>query len=103
MEHATTLRQALAEIEAVRGNFSAAATENKAVNAAVNANEASMLNGYTPPVGFEPQMRAFADALDMEQPPPVTIMDARRSVMLLSAIYDSVRSGEIIELPRLNL
>ena len=95
-DKAPTLQRALEEIEAARSASSVQVAPSK-------DDGAESLKGYTPPVGFEPQMRAFADALDAGTELPVTLADARRSVELLSAIYHSVRSGEIVELPHPNL
>jgi predicted dehydrogenase len=53
------------------------------------------------PVGrrFQGQMKAFHAALDAGGPPPVTSLDARRSLELVTAIYESAGTGRDVALP----
>jgi len=45
------------------------------------------------------QLAAFADALDTNERLPVTIADARPTIELLTAIYQSAAAGAAVELP----
>jgi len=53
------------------------------------------------PVGrrFQGQMRAFHEALERGDPLPVTSLDARRSLELVTAIYHSAGTGRDVPLP----
>ena len=58
------------------------------------------LRGFVPgPELYEGQFRAFHRALEQGQDPPVTVADARASIELVTAIYQSARSGEPVDLP----
>jgi predicted dehydrogenase len=51
------------------------------------------------PEEWEGQFARFADALDDNAPPPVTLADARASLELITAMYWSARTGEDVTLP----
>lgn len=51
------------------------------------------------PDGWQGQLERFADALDAGADPPVTLADARASLELLTALYDSARLGIDVALP----
>ncbi|MDE2333397.1 MAG: Gfo/Idh/MocA family oxidoreductase [Rhodospirillales bacterium] len=51
------------------------------------------------PIRFEGQLRAYGEALDAGEGPPVTLRDARRSLELITALYGSVASGVPQALP----
>jgi predicted dehydrogenase len=51
------------------------------------------------PIRFEGQFRAYAEALDAGELPPVTLADARRSLELITALYGSVAAGAPQALP----
>jgi len=51
------------------------------------------------PEGWWGQFERFADALDAGEPPPVTLADARASIELITALYDSARRGVDVVLP----
>lgn len=85
---AAALADAVADIERVAARGSSAA-----------ADDAAGLKGYAPPAGFAPQFSRFADALDADEDPPVTMRDARRAAELLAAAYHSAAHGAVVELP----
>ena len=59
-----------------------------------------VLAGWVPrPEGWWGQFERFADALDTGTDPPVTLADARASIELLTALYDSARRGVDVALP----
>jgi predicted dehydrogenase len=60
-----------------------------------------MLAGWVPrPEGWWGQFERYADFLDgAEADPPVTLADARASLELLTALYDSARRGADVEVP----
>ena len=61
---------------------------------------ADVLDGWPGrPEGWWGQFERFADALDAGQPPPVTLGDARASIELITALYDSARRGVDVPLP----
>ena len=49
--------------------------------------------------GWWGQFERFADALDAGTEPPVTLADARASIELITALYDSARRGVDVALP----
>lgn len=53
----------------------------------------------TRPEGWWGQFERFADALDTGADPPVTLADARASIELITALYDSARRGVDVALP----
>jgi predicted dehydrogenase len=56
--------------------------------------------GFVPePERFAGQFAAFHAALSSNQPPPVTLDDARASIELLTAAYHSAACGEAVQLP----
>lgn len=58
------------------------------------------LADYTPqPEGYSGQFWRFYQALQQKIELPVTLMDARRSLELITAIYHSSRTGQAVELP----
>jgi myo-inositol 2-dehydrogenase/D-chiro-inositol 1-dehydrogenase len=48
--------------------------------------------------GYLQEDRAFIDAIINNTPPPVTAFDGLMSVKLVTAVYDSVKSGEMVTL-----
>ena len=48
--------------------------------------------------GYVPEARAFIDSIIEERLPPVTAVDGFKSVELVDAVYEAVRSGEAITL-----
>jgi predicted dehydrogenase len=65
------------------------------------ADIAGVIGDWTPrPEGWWGQFERYADFLDGAVPaPPVTTADARASIALLTATYDSARRGVDVELP----
>jgi len=51
------------------------------------------------PAGYEGQLRRFADALEQGTELPVSLVDARTSIELASALYHSAETGERVDLP----
>ena len=51
------------------------------------------------PEGWWGQFERYADALDAGAVPPVTLADARASIELITALYDSARRGVDVTLP----
>lgn len=51
------------------------------------------------PDGWQGQFERFADAIDAGADPPVTLADARATLELLTAMYDSSRTGIDVALP----
>ena len=49
--------------------------------------------------GFDGFLEAFGDAVDGKRNSAVTFADGRRSLELVTAIYQAARSGEVIDLP----
>ncbi len=69
---------------------------NQATKAAIGR----LLTDHAPyPIRFEGQFRAYAEALDAGEPPPVTLADARSSLELITALYGSVATGMAQALP----
>ncbi len=69
-------------------------------NAATRAAIDALLADHTPyPIRFEGQFRAYGEALDAGQGPPVVLRDARRSLELITALYGSVAAGAPQTLP----
>lgn len=61
---------------------------------------ADVIDGWEPRAeGWWGQFERFADALDAGTPPPVTLADARASIELITALYDSARRGVDVTLP----
>jgi predicted dehydrogenase len=60
--------------------------------------DARGLKGIAPPAGFDAQLMLFHEAITQNTPLPVTLDDARRSTALLSAIYESARTGRPVNL-----
>ncbi|MEQ1788390.1 MAG: Gfo/Idh/MocA family oxidoreductase [Acidimicrobiales bacterium] len=61
---------------------------------------AAVIDGWVArPEGWWGQFERFADALDAGAPPPVTLADARASIELITALYDSARRGLDVALP----
>jgi predicted dehydrogenase len=62
---------------------------------------AEVVDGWVPRAeGWWGQFERFGDWLDGAAPdPPVTLADARASIELITAIYDSARRGVDVELP----
>jgi len=85
---APALAEAVADIERAASRGSSTA-----------ADSAAGLKGYVPPAGFAPQFALFADALDADAEPPVTLADARRAAELLAAAYHSAAHGAVVDLP----
>jgi predicted dehydrogenase len=55
---------------------------------------------FTPlPEGYAGQFLRLHQALADGTPPPVTLQDARASLELVTALYDSARRGQAVELP----
>lgn len=63
-------------------------------SAQTNPQDARGLKGIAPPAGFDAQLMLFHEAITQNTPLPVTIDDARRAAALLSAIYESARTGQ---------
>lgn len=63
-------------------------------SAQANPQDARGLKGIAPPAGFDAQFMLFHDAIAQNKPLPVNIDDARRAAALLSAIYESARVGQ---------
>lgn len=61
-----------------------------------------MLDGYPPPARYDGQIKRMYPALLGEAPLPVTIADARASIELLTAMYDSAQTGQPVTLPIAN-
>ncbi len=58
------------------------------------------LAAFTPlPEGYAGQFLRFHQALQNDGPLPVTLADARASLELVTALYDSARSGQSVLLP----
>ena len=58
------------------------------------------LAGWTHvPSRFEGLMAAYHQALETSGPLPVTIADARRSLELITALYESAETGHAVQLP----
>jgi predicted dehydrogenase len=58
------------------------------------------LSRFTPqPEGYEGQFFRFYEALKHGMELPVTLLDARRSLELITAIYQSARTGQAVGLP----
>lgn len=51
------------------------------------------------PGGFEGFLQGVADCLNAGAPPPVSLADGRRSIELVSAIYEADRRGRVTRLP----
>ena len=70
--------------------------DSEADQAAIDA----ALEGFDPgPDSWPGQIHRLADALDAEEPLPVTLDDARASLELVTACYRSAATGERTELP----
>jgi predicted dehydrogenase len=63
-------------------------------SASANPQDARGLKGIAPPAGFDAQLMLFHEAITQNTPLPVNIDDARRAASLLSAIYESARTGQ---------
>jgi predicted dehydrogenase len=85
---APAIESALAEYEA------AVSAQAPAASAGSNT-----LQGYTPPARYEAQIQLFHGAITRNEPFPVTLEDARRSIELLTAMYHSAETGQPVELP----
>ena len=48
--------------------------------------------------GYLQEDRAFIDAIAHKTPPPVTAFDGLMSVRLVEAVYDSVKTGELVRI-----
>jgi myo-inositol 2-dehydrogenase/D-chiro-inositol 1-dehydrogenase len=46
--------------------------------------------------GYKQEDRAFIDAIQNHTPPPVSVTDGLKSVELVEAVYESVRTGEFV-------
>lgn len=75
-----------------------AAIAGNAETQQANPQDAGGLKGIAPPAGFDAQMMLFHDAITQGKPLPVNIDDARRAAALLSAIYESARTGQPVSL-----
>lgn len=66
----------------------------------INAQIEAELALFQPlPEGFPGQLWRFYHALQDGTELPVTLADARRSLELVTALYDSIRTGQAIQLP----
>ena len=66
----------------------------------IEAQIEEVLAGYTPlPEGFAGQFYRFHRALQHNKKIPVTLADARASLELITALYCSARTGQIVDLP----
>lgn len=61
--------------------------------------DAALVSFKSGPEGFEGQFARFGEALVTGSELPVTLVDARRTIELLTAIYASTRTGATVELP----
>lgn len=60
----------------------------------------TILSRFTPlPEGYVGQFYHFYRALKNDQPLPVTLSDARATIELITAIYDSIQTGTSVTLP----
>jgi predicted dehydrogenase len=57
------------------------------------------LRGYEPPARYEAQIALMYGALKDNTPFPVTLQDARNSIELLSALYESAKTDVPVTLP----
>jgi predicted dehydrogenase len=61
---------------------------------------AEVVDDWEPrPEGWWGQFERYADALDAAAPPPVALADARASIEVITALYDSARRGTDVTLP----
>jgi predicted dehydrogenase len=58
-----------------------------------------VLRGYEPPARYEAQIALMYGALQNNLPFPVTLQDARNSIELLSALYESAKTDVPVTLP----
>jgi predicted dehydrogenase len=92
-EHAPAIEAALRAHEAdVQARGSAPAASN-------SETDGNTLKGYTPPARYEAQIELFHEAIINNTPFPVTLQDARNSIELLTAIYHSAETGQVVVLP----
>jgi predicted dehydrogenase len=61
--------------------------------------ETGALRGYEPPARYEAQIALMYGALQNNLPFPVTLQDARNSIELLSALYESAKTNVPVTLP----
>lgn len=60
----------------------------------------TILSKFTPlPEGYVGQFYRFYQALQNDQPLPVRLLDARATIELITAIYDSIEAGNSVTLP----
>lgn len=71
------------------------------VSAAVDAQIETAMRDFTPqpPEGFVGQFDRFARAIRDGQELPITIADGRRAIELVTAVYYSMHTGQVVELP----
>jgi predicted dehydrogenase len=58
-----------------------------------------LVRGYEPPARYEAQIALMHGALKNNLPFPVTLQDARNSIELLSALYESAKTNVPVTLP----
>ncbi len=73
----------------------------KGMSADVDAQIEAAMRGFTPerPEGFVGQFERFAHALRSGTELPITIPDGRRAIELVTAVYYSMHTGRVVELP----
>ena len=73
----------------------------KGVSPAVDAQIAEAMDGFTPepPEGFTGQFERYYHSLRSGQDLPIRLSDGRRVIELVTAVYYSMHTGQVVDLP----